>query len=794
MPTAIRRTGSNCSIPAARRSISTVGFDVTDGAALPNGDSLKIDFSQGVIRPLQSGWQEFAFGIDGGESVTRSFASDHLAGPGSRVDVTIAGNTHWRDYDPATGQFAQLSDLLRDGPLCNVACNMRLTFDGLYDGSYEITLYNHTTQFGIRDGDPFTPFDILLTDGIDEGKLVADKVIMSDNTSDKLAIETIAFSVVDGSPIEITYRKPGNHDHMALSGFELVRISTPSVIGSVATDLSGAMHGVNTSAYVRTEFEVAVGVEFDQLQLRIQYDDGFVAYLNGTEIARRNAPEALDWNAAATAERIVDEAVVFEVIDVSAHRQAILPGQTNVLAIHGLNLSADDDDFLISPELSGTVVLRDRLVYFDAPTPGEANLGGFDGFVEDTTFSVDRGIFRSAAEAFDVEITTATPEAMIVYTLDGSPPEVDETGAIVNGRAHTAPLHVDRTTTLRAAAFKIGFIPTNVDTHTYIFLDDVLNQSSTPPEGFPATWGGTFTDWGLDQDPASLKLIAGDASFTLAEAREVIADALTALPTMSIVMDVDDIFGAQRGIYANTLLGGGDWERPTSVELIDPDGKTAFQTDAGIRIQGFTSRRPDRNPKHSLRLVFRRQYGDAKLNYQFFDDSPVDQFDTLILRSNSQDAWVDSKPGNRLGTFIRDQWARETQLAMGQPAAHGNWVHLYINGLYWGVYNPTERPDASFAASYFGGEKEDYDAIKNHEEVIDGDDGAYHELLALVQNDPNNFSSGYRDLSSNAAYQQVLGYVDVVNLADYMIHNMYAAANDWPGNYYLGIDRTAAGT
>ncbi|MCH8045047.1 MAG: chitobiase/beta-hexosaminidase C-terminal domain-containing protein, partial [Planctomycetes bacterium] len=210
--------------------------------------------------------------------------------------------------------------------------------------------------------------------------------------------------------------------------------------------------------------------------------------------------------------------------------------------------SADDDDFLILPELFGEQI-GDRLRYFDSPTPGELNTGGFDGFVADTQMSVDRGIFRSAAEAFNVEITTTTFGAAIVYTTDGSAPQVDDAGAIVNGRAYDTPLHVNRTTTLRTAAFKPGFIPTNIDTHTYIFLDDVLNQSSTPPDGFPSTWGGTFTDWGLDQDPASIKLIAGNADFTLAEARAVIADSLMALPTMSIVMDVDDIFGASRGIY-----------------------------------------------------------------------------------------------------------------------------------------------------------------------------------------------------------------------------------------------------
>jgi hypothetical protein len=774
-----------------------VGFDV--GVGDVNGGqgaaSLKVDFSQGDVEPLQEGWQGFAYGPDGGASVTKSFASDSLAGVGNQVEVTIAGNTHWRDYAPATGEYAPLSDLLSDGPLCNWDCNMRLVFDGLLDGAYEITLYHHTTQHGtLNNSREFTPFDILLTDGVDgadgDGKLVVNGAIMSDNLSDHLVTKSVPFTVVAGSPVEFTFQKPGERDHMALPGFELVRTSATGVIGIVSTDIAAAMHEVNTSAYVRTEFELAAGAEFDRLELRMQYNGGFVAYLNGTEIARRNAPEALAWNATAEAENPGAEPIVIEEIDVSAYRDSLLPGQTNVLAIHGLSQSADDDEFLILPELSGDQV-SGRLQYFDAPSPGELNTGGFDGFVADTRFSVDRGIFRSAAEAFDVEITTATPGAVIVYTTDGSAPRVDEAGEIVNGQSYSTTIHVARTTTLRAAAFKLGFIPTNIDTHTYIFLDDVLNQSSTPPDGFPVSWAGSRTDWGLDQDPASLKLIAGDANFTLSEAREVIADSLTALPTMSIVMDVEDIFGASRGIYANTLESGIDWERPTSVELIEPDGTTAFQIDAGIRIQGNTSRDPSNSPKHSLRLVFRKQYGDAKLNYQFFDDSPVDEFDTLVLRSNSQDAWVYRTAAHRLGTFIRDQWTRETQLAMGQPAAHGNWVHLYINGLYWGVYNPTERPDASFAASYLGGDKDNYDALKNHEEVIDGNDVAYRELLALIQNDPDNFSAGYRDLSGDAAYQQVLGYVDAVNLADYMIHNMYAAASDWPGNFYMGRDRTA---
>ncbi|NQU25189.1 MAG: lamin tail domain-containing protein, partial [Candidatus Nealsonbacteria bacterium] len=198
---------------------------------------------------------------------------------------------------------------------------------------------------------------------------------------------------------------------------------------------------------------------------------------------------------------------------------------------------------------------------------------------------------------------------------------------------------------------------------------------------------------------------------------------------------------------------------------------------------------PGRNPKHSLRLIFRDLYGAGKLDYPFFGDAATDEFDTIVLRSNSQDAWVYNTSSNRAGTFARDQWLHETQTAMGQPAVAANYVHLYINGLYWGVYNPSERPDGSFAAARFGGDKEDYDALKNHEEVLDGNGDAYDQLLGLIQNDPNNFGTGYRDLSGDAAYQEVLQYVDAQNLADYMIHNMYAAAIDWPGNNYIARNR-----
>ena len=84
----------------------------------------------------------------------------------------------------------------------------------------------------------------------------------------------------------------------------------------------------------------------------------------------------------------------------------------------------------------------------------------------------------------------------------------------------------------------------------------------------------------------------------------------------------------------------GTWERPASVELILPDGSTAFQAGAGVRIHGGESRRPDLTAKHSLRIYFRSEYGTPVLEYDLFGGSAVDTFSVLVLRNNFTDSWL----------------------------------------------------------------------------------------------------------------------------------------------------------
>src|SRR6185295_17010304 len=70
----------------------------------------------------------------------------------------------------------------------------------------------------------------------------------------------------------------------------------------ITTDLRARLYQINGSAYLRLPFNVAPGAFYDQLSMNIQYDDGFIAFLNGTEVARRNAPASPTWNSVATAE------------------------------------------------------------------------------------------------------------------------------------------------------------------------------------------------------------------------------------------------------------------------------------------------------------------------------------------------------------------------------------------------------------------------------------------------------------------------------------------------------------
>ncbi len=550
-------------------------------------------------------------------------------------------------------------------------------------------------------------------------------------------------------------------------------------------DIEGLMHGSSASAYLRLPFDAPEPDLIEFLELRMRYDDGFVAYLNGVPVARRNAPASPGWGSRATAENPDEAALAGETINISEHRQLLAP-TGNILAVHGLNLGPLDTDFLILPELTGRSVLQEAPRFFGTPTPGRVNgASSIIGFVEDTKFSVDRGFFNAP---FDLAITTATEGARIRLTLDGTPPSP------TRGTLYTGPIRIDGTTTVRAIAFADGLEPTNVDTHTYLFVDDIVRQdrAATLAAGLPSSWGGITPDYGMDPDVIGF---TGPDRYGGRYNRTIRND-LLAIPTMSIVMDVDDLFGS-RGIYSNSTSRGVAWERPCSVELIVPDGvpELQFQEDCGIRIQGGAFRSDGLTKKHSLRLLFKEIYGATKLRFPLFGPG-VDRFDTITLRAGANDgyAWNAARLTEQ---YTRDEFGRELQRATGNPAARGIFVHLYLNGIYWGLYNPAERPDHSFSAQHLGGDKDDWDSVHDGS-ATNGDTRAWSSMLAASR-EAGRSLAGYRALQGLAPDgtrdPRIPHLLDVPNYVDYLIVNVWGGNWDWPWkNWWAGRDRTANST
>ncbi|MGB2806208.1 MAG: LamG-like jellyroll fold domain-containing protein, partial [Sedimentisphaerales bacterium] len=240
------------------------------------------------------------------------------------------------------------------------------------------------------------------------------------------------------------------------------------------------------------------------------------------------------------------------------------------------------------------------------------------------------------------------------------------------------------------------------------------------------------------------------------------------------------------GIYVNAYQDGLAWERPTSVELLNPDGSEGFHINAGVRIRGAFSR-DGGNPKHALRLFFRSVYGAGKLQYPLFGSEGVDEFDKIDLRTSQNNSWAFE--GSSQNTLIRDVFSRDVQRDMGQPYTRSRYYHLYINGHYWGLYQTQERADADFAESYLGGDKEEYDVVKNDSSasrVLHATDGTMDAYQRL-------YNAAVAGFTSDSAYLAVQGLqpdgtpdpggerlLDPENVMDYMICTYYTGDPDAP--------------
>ena len=216
--------------------------------------------------------------------------------------------------------------------------------------------------------------------------------------------------------------------------------------------------------------------------------------------------------------------------------KSLLRDGTNILAIQVLNEKPESQDFLIAAELEQLSKSPGR--YMLTPSPAKMNGTGVVGFVKNVKFGLDAGLFEKPTQ---VPLSCDTPGATIIYTTDGSLPTIDN-GTKISPSAQMLPtsgmVAIDNTTILRAAAFKEFWQPSRISTRTFIFPSKVIRQASVQP-GIQG-----WSDWGMD-----VRVVDNPQPGYEAES------ALYALPSISIVAPVEDIFG-DNGIYTRSSSRG----------------------------------------------------------------------------------------------------------------------------------------------------------------------------------------------------------------------------------------------
>lgn len=407
--------------------------------------------------------------------------------------------------------------------------------------------------------------------------------------------------------------------------------------------------------------------------------------------------------------------------------------------------------------------------------------------VSQPKFSKPHGLYDESS--LNVTITPKDASAEVFYTTDGSTPTTAST-------RYTAPLTLKETTLLRAIEVKDG-ASSAITTASYILVSSVLSQPNNPV-GYPTEWGqyaeisGTAkADYEMDPEMTNDPVL-----------RPKIIEGLKQLPILSVVTDKDHLFSHENneetgGIYIFTGPPVGDptgngWTRQCSAELFGGPQNHDLTIDCGLKLHGGHGRLAEKNPKHSFRLQFKKTYGPSSLDYPLFGKDGPRKFGQLVLRCHFGNSWQHWLGGNRQAAqYTRDMWIRQMQLKMSHTGVNGIYVHLFLNGMYWGLYNIAERVDDTFGKEHFGGKKGDYDVLKieedlgNQLEASEGTLDAWNEMMQTV----NAVAGQSSLLTPEAAYEKLDTLLDKDNFIDYMILNQYAGNGDWDYHNWYAIRR-----
>lgn len=222
------------------------------------------------------------------------------------------------------------------------------------------------------------------------------------------------------------------------------------------------------------------------------------------------------------------------------------------------------------------------------------------------------------------------------------------------------------------------------------------------------------------------------------------------LPVMSISMNPSDFNAISRNAWTV------DYEKPSYAEFFE-DGNS-FSIPAGFKLFGGSTRG---HAKKSFSINFRKKYGKGSLEYKVFDNRDNAVYDSLVLRTGSQDE-QSAVVRDILGTSLVDGMINVDVQAYKS-------IILYINGDYRGVYFIREKVNEDFISSHYNVNGDNTDILRIDGAVSNGTSSKYRQLISYVNS---------HDLSKDEYYDHVASLVDIDSIIDYWVAEDYVTNND----------------
>ncbi len=533
-----------------------------------------------------------------------------------------------------------------------------------------------------------------------------------------------------------------------------------------ATEIDAAV------AYVRTELEVDAAelAELTALVLHVDFDDGFVAYLNGVEIAREamgladSGPPSWDALAWYRGEAKLPEGLPLPAIEVDPAR---LVAGTNTLALEVHDRAADSSDMSLVPFLS--------LGFATARGAGASPLLTLPEVELHTSFKL-----KSSGEG----VALYDAGGCAVDELDWVPLRADESvGRQPDG---TGPIGVfleptpGRPNTTEA---RPGFAVTpRIDPPSGL-RSGPTTATLTAGSGAEVrvAWGGrepsdadeiyaSPIEVGTAEEAVVLRARAWEDGLwpsRIATATWGFAPA-DPLLTVSVATDPANLWDEQTGIYAEDNVMAG-WRRPAHFAAWEPDGSLAFAVDGSVEIHGGSSRKL---PQKNLELSVGGGYGDDDaIEHAVYPGHSVTSFERLVLRGGGGDwlgCWTEECKD---GAMLRDALMQAIASGTGIDHMGSRPARVYLNGQYWGLYFVNEKGDAHYLDTHHG--EDDVDLLKNEGIPVQGDEHGYLGMIAWLR---------AHDLADPVHYAHAETLIDVDELQSYLALQTFYANTDWPGN------------